>query len=203
MPIQAIDGEYEVELTHECNWHCPYCAIDVHNLPVLTHIDIVAKLNKIPSKSVVTLSGGEPGLISRDELDYVIMHLREKNCKLNLNTNGTFIAKYPSLLSQFEEIVYHCSEDLDPEKINKVNHCNVRYMIIVNDSNVYKLDAFLDMNRHIQFDIVQATYNNKGDGVELSNVNRNMILRKYAKRMTKESARRLLHEKEWDKMVFL
>ena len=97
--FKNADGEYEVELTHECNWHCPYCAIDVHNLPVLTHIDIVAKLSKIPSKSVVTLSGGEPGLISRDELDYVIMHLREKNCKLNLNTNGTFIAKYPSLLN--------------------------------------------------------------------------------------------------------
>ena len=99
--------------------------------------------------------------------------------------------------------MYHCSEDLEPEEVSMVGHSNVRYMVIVNDSNVHKLDAFLDMNKHILFDIVQATYNHKGDGVELSNANRNMILRKYAKRMTKESARRLLHEKEWDKMVFL
>ena len=99
MPIQAIDGEYEVELTHECNWHCPYCAIDVHRLPAISHSELAAKLKKIPAKSVVTLSGGEPGLLSRDEIDYVIIALRDKKCKLNLNTNGTFISRYPSLLS--------------------------------------------------------------------------------------------------------
>ena len=99
MPIQAVDGEHEVELTHECNWHCPYCAIHVHSLPPVSRSELEEKIKKVPPRSVVTLSGGEPGLLSRDDIDYVIMSLRDKKCILNLNTNGTFIKKYPSLLS--------------------------------------------------------------------------------------------------------
>ena len=36
MPILAIANEIEVELTHECNWNCPYCAIKTHELAPIT-----------------------------------------------------------------------------------------------------------------------------------------------------------------------
>lgn len=203
MAILAIDNEIEIELTHECNWNCPYCAIRTHTLPKISFNDIKNKLNTlVPNNSYITLSGGEPGMMSEKEILYVINVLKHKKCIINLNTNGLFIKKYEKLLYIFNEIIYHCSENLDiNDIILNVNHSNVRYMIIVNDNNFYKLDKFLKLHNR-KFDIIQATYNDNV-GIGLSKQNRNMLITKYAKYMTHESLYRIFHEKQWNKMRFI
>ena len=49
MPIQALKNEFEIELTHECNWNCPYCAIHVHSLPFIT----VEELKTVNAKVLI------------------------------------------------------------------------------------------------------------------------------------------------------
>ena len=72
MPINAIPGEIEVELTHKCNWNCPYCAIRVHSLPEITRQHMRGKIISIGENSAVTLSGGEPGLLDESDVRWVI-----------------------------------------------------------------------------------------------------------------------------------
>lgn len=102
MPIQALKNEFEIELTHECNWNCPYCAIHVHSLPFITVEELKTKILSVPDGVPVTLSGGEPGLVSSDVISWVINTLKNKNCICFLNTNGLFIKKYPELLHNFK-----------------------------------------------------------------------------------------------------
>ena len=205
MPIQAIQNEIEVELTHKCNWNCPYCAIKVHTLPNITEDVAISKINRIPDNSIVTLSGGEPGLLSFETVRIILRTLKDKNCTIYLNTNGMFLKNFPFFLHNFKQIIYHCSENLDltDEIIHPIMKYDIRYMIIVNDDNFHKLNRFLTAHPDIKFDIVQATYNKFGDGVTLSAENRNKILTMYNKHMTTESIKRLIHEKEWELMTFI
>ena len=203
MPIKAIIGEIEVETTHKCNWHCPYCAIKTHTLPEITDDELIKKIDGIPHGSNVTISGGEPGLLARPMVEYMLSKLIERDCILYLNTNGTFLERYPEYIDSFRQIMYHCSENLDNSDIIRYKNENIRYMIIVNDDNINKLDGFLSRFNDICFDIVAATYNNINDGVGLSNENRHLIAVRYFRHMTKESFQRLFHEKEWNKMKFI
>lgn len=205
MPILAIANEIEVELTHECNWNCPYCAIKTHELAPITTQQMLEKIESIPPNSIVTLSGGEPGTIQYDIIYKVISLLENKHCILNLNTNGLFIKRYSNLLHKFNQIIYHCSQnlDVDDEVIQLDKNIDVRYMIIVTDDNMHKLEAFLNAYSNIVFDIVQATYDVQTCQPTLSIKNRNIIVTKFANRMTKESVKRMFHEKEWNIMKFI
>ena len=205
MPILAIRNEIEVELTHKCNWNCKYCAIHVHSLKGISTKEMLSKVQSIKNNSDVTLSGGEPGCLSRSEVEKVINILEKKNCNLYLNTNGLFLKKFPDLINIFKEIIYHCSEDLscEDEIIKIPNANNIRYMIIVHDENLYKLDSFLNEYKDIKCDIVEATYNKANDGPELSKKNKYSLLVKYKNRMTKESIKRMISGKDFDIMKFL
>lgn len=205
MPILAIKGEYEIELTHDCNWNCPYCAERYKMVDTISEDDALQKCHIVPYASHVTISGGEPGLMSRNLAERCIQILKEKQCHLYINTNGLFIITFPDLLHYFDEIIYHCSEDLhlDQPIIENIQHDNVRYMIIVNDDNLCRLQAFVDKYRDIKFDIIEATYNNVGDGPTLSRPNKHMVMTHFANRMTKESIQRMIHEKEFDDMFYL
>lgn len=204
MPIQAIRGEIEIEVTHECNWNCPYCAIHTHKLPPISKKQIRDKIDSIQTNKIVTISGGEPGMLDEDDIDYILNNLQKKECTLFLNTNGLFIRRYPEKISKFKQIIYHCSENLNcQDYIIRNIPCDTRYMIVVNDQNFKNLDQFLHMNEDIKFDIVQATYNNIGDGITLSSKNKSFILTHYYDRMTKESIDRMFNEKNWDIMEFI
>ena len=203
MPILAINKEIEIELTHECNWNCPYCAIHVHKQKNISHEEALSKVMSISDGSIVTLSGGEPGLISRNHIEQYINILKTKKCKLYLNTNGQFLFNYPDLVGNFEQIIYHCSENLD-NKVYVFNEFdNIDYMIIVNDDNFPKLEKFMADNSDIKISIVEATYNKANDGPTLSKKNKYEIMTKFCNRMTKASIQRMIHEKEFDKMTFI
>ena len=106
--------EYAITLTYICNWNCPYCAVrnSVDWKPSVSMQDVDGKIDAISDGSMVTLFGGEPGMLEKRELEHYITRLKEKGCGLKLETNGLFIERYPELLSEFYKITYHCSEDL-------------------------------------------------------------------------------------------
>lgn len=206
MPIQLIDNEYAVTVTYKCNWSCEYCAIrNKHDYkPNLTHEDVLEKLKLIPENSNVTIFGGEPGLVEREKMEIYIQFLNSGNRQLFLETNGTFIERYPDLIKNFKEVLYHCSQDLDDEIIDCSKFNNIRYLIIVHDKNIHRLDNYLNRYQKIKFDIIEATYPYpEMKGPTLSRQNKNHIITKFGNRMTKESFKRLLNGKDFNKITFL
>lgn len=208
MPILLKKNEFAVTITYKCNWSCQYCAVrNKHDYkPDLKHDEVLQKLEKIPPNTIVTLFGGEPGLVSKTHVIQYMDILEKKNCTLYLETNGLFIKKYPDLLCRFGEILYHCSQELDiDDQILRPPVSNIRYMLIVHDKNINKLKAFLDKNNDLIFDIVEATYPypDEMDGPRLSKSGKMKLILEFGSRMTRESFHRLLNGKDFDQIEFL
>ena len=113
MPILNVDDEIELELTHECDWNCRYCAIKTHELPPVSERDAIEKVRQAAGHATVTFSGGEPGTMSREALERMLQIAEEAGSDVCVNTNGLLLRKYPDLAPRFKEIIYHCSKDLD------------------------------------------------------------------------------------------
>lgn len=81
----------------------------------------------------------------------------------------------------------------------------MRYLIIVHDDNISKLEAFLAKHPRTVFDIIEATYPypDEMSGPTLSKENKLKIIVKYGNRMTRESFHRLLNGKDFEKIQFL
>lgn len=192
----------------KCNWHCQYCAVNNshdHRDSLLDEV-VLANARKVEPRSVVTLFGGEPGLAERDLLENCLAILEAKHCRIYLETNGLFIQRYPDLLEHFYEILYHCSEDLaEDDQILKLDHKRTRYMIIVHDKNINKLQSFLEKHKDTRFDIIEATYPypEEMNGPRLSMENKKMLIERFAQRMTCESLYRLLNGKDFERIEFL
>lgn len=209
MPILNIHDEVAVTITYDCNWNCKYCAVknSYDFKQHLTYEDVLKKLEKIKPNSNVTIFGGEPGLVQKSMLIEYIKFLKNKSCNLYLETNGTFLYKYPDLITNFVEILYHCSNDLDLTDEIYINKGikNIQYMIIIHDDNIKKLKLFLEHNIEIsKFNIVEATYPYiEMHGPTLSSKNKNYIITHFSKHMTNDSIFRLLHGKDFDKILYL
>ena len=203
MPVQALDNEIELVVTWVCNWHCEYCCVDTHNRPTLTMDDVRLKLDKVIPGYTVTLSGGEVGSMKRNDIEYIIDTLKEKGCKLNINTNGLFIKRYKDLCHHFETILYHCTEDLNNDDIIIDPDLNLQYLVIVIDNNIKRLGTFLDKYPNIQFNLVAASNPEGIFGPTLSNPNKHNMLANYHARMTKESIKRVFTEKDFDKIIYI
>ena len=199
--------EYAITLTYDCNWHCPYCAVrNVYDRRQTTKEDVLRKIDLIENGSSVTFFGGEPGLVDKDDLLLYIRALTLKFCDLELETNGTFIKKYPELLKYFKEVRYHCSSDLDEGKIQKIVPIGnevYRYLIVVHDGNFNKLKSFLELNNDIIFDVIEATYPYEKTGPTLSRENKNYIITHFFRSMSKESLGWLLHGRNYDNKIYL
>ena len=198
--------QYAITLTYKCNWNCSYCAVrnSVDYKPAVTVSDVLDKINQIEDGSIVTLFGGEPGILDRDVLELYISELKSKRCTLKLETNGLFLHKYPELCSNFQSIVYHCSEDLEEYEVFGFNHPDVTYMLIIHDQNINRLEKFLEINSHIEkFYIVEATYPHEITGPTLSKQNKNHLLTKFCKHMTPESIKRLIKGHDFSGIIFM
>ncbi len=204
MAIQALENEVEMVVTWLCNWKCDYCSVDTHNRPKLTMEEVEKKLNEVPFKSIVTLSGGEVGMMKRNEIEFIISKLKSKDCKIHLNTNGLFIKRYKDLLKNFDYILYHCSENLDlDEEIIIDDDLKLEYMLIVTDNNYHKLENFLRKYPNIKFHIVSSTMPKGINNVTLNKKIKNSLIKKYHHRMTIESKKRIFTEKNFDAIKYL
>jgi organic radical activating enzyme len=204
MSIQAKEKEIELVVTWVCNWHCDYCCVDTHNRPKLTMDDVRLKLDKIIPGYNVTLSGGEVGSMKREDVEYILSALKSKGCKISINTNGLFIKRYRDLLPCFEEILYHCSEDLDINDDVIIDPAlNLQYLLIVTDNNFSKLDAFLQKYPDIKFHLVAATNPEGIHKVVLSPSLKHKMLTKQHNRMSEQSKKRIFKEKDFDSIIYL
>jgi len=204
MSVQAKEHEIELVVTWTCNWFCDYCCVDTHNRPKLTMEEVRAKLDKIIPGYNVTLSGGEVGTMKRSDIEFILDELEKKNCRPSINTNGMFIKRYKDLLSRFDTILYHCSEDLDLDDDIIVDpELNLQYLLIVTDNNYHKLDAFLAKYPDIEFHLVAATNPEGINGVTLSNKLKHAMLSRHHQRMSEESKMRVFKEKDFDAITYL
>jgi organic radical activating enzyme len=204
MGIQAKEREIELVVTWVCNWHCDYCCVDTHNRPTLTMEEVKEKLDKIIPGYNVTLSGGEVGSMKRADIEFILNELEKKNCKPSINTNGLFIKRYRDLLPRFETILYHCSEDLDPDdEIIIDSTLNLQYLLIVTDNNFHKLDTFLNKYPDIEFSLVAATLPDGINGTTLSTKLKHAMLARHHKRMSEESKLRVFKEKDFDAIIYI
>lgn len=196
-------------LSCKCNWHCQYCAVNnSHDRKnELLDSQIIANANLVTPNSIVTLFGGEPGLASRHLIEHCLDILSGKKCDIYLETNGTFLERYPDLVWRFKEILYHCSEDLDinQKMVDCSDYKNIRYLLIVHDKNIDLLSRFLVSYPEIKFDIIEATYPypEEMSGPTLTVENKKYVLTNFGHRMTRESFHRFIHGKDFEPIEFL
>lgn len=77
----------------------------------------------------------------------------------------------------------------------------MHYLLIVNDNNVSRLQAFLVKNSHLKFDVVEATYPHEAEGrTTLSKKNKNFILCNLSNYMTRDSVERMIKGKDFERI---
>ena len=171
--------QVEIKVTFECNWNCYYCAENTHCREPIDFNLVLQNIEKYKDFKII-LSGGEPGLLSETQWKSIF---KIKGSNLELNTNGTFLKRYPQFVNKFDKINYHCSEDLDFCEF--FDFSNIEYLIIVTDSNFHKLEAFLNKYKSINFNVIACNMNfdNYKSFYELYNIikNKNVLAKsKYA-----------------------
>lgn len=182
---------YELFVTYKCNWHCEYCIVDTHNRNVDIE-DVYREVKYIPEGTRVALIGGEPGMLSKDQVVKIIKELQEKNCPLELMTNGLFLEKYPEHIKDFEYILYHCSENLDND-IKVYKEKNIEHQLTITDNNFKNLDSFFEKYPNIKFRVFGASKSPiKKEGNFLSMKNKVKLGTKYKDHITKESIIKVL-----------
>jgi organic radical activating enzyme len=100
-------------LTELCNKNCYYCDIPYIDNPKDTNKDLLFKFLPIiennGSFEGYTITGGEPGLVSIDVLDFIFNTIDPKRHRIKVNTNGTFFKNgyYDKFIDSISEVGYH------------------------------------------------------------------------------------------------
>lgn len=144
--------QYEVNVTHRCNWDCPYCSMRyVKSWGGAPTWELIAA---VPRGSTLTLSGGEPGLLQRKELEKILS--AAQGLDLHLNTNGTFLKRFPELSGLFSRINLH----LDPSrKVFMTELETVNRVVVATKTNQDTLLEFLGGLTSLgKFDVIPSTH---------------------------------------------
>lgn len=173
--------EYCIILTYQCNWNCPYCIVDTHNQKEVSFKDIIKKVESVEYNSEVNLSGGEPGLLSTDNLLYIIEKLKFKNCIIRVITNGEFFKNHPSLLHLVDKYYYHASDDLNINDEVYINSdLEIAHVLVIHDNNIQNLNNFLNKNKDIKFKLIGADDSNKPGAPTLNKMNAIKIINEHS-----------------------
>ena len=168
--------EYEEDLycfyvTFDCNWNCDYCSEETHNKPHLSEEKVLSNAKLIRPKTTVTLSGGEPGTISKELLSGVLSILEEKECIIEVNTNGLFFKKHPEYCDRIDKFFYHCSENFkDDIYIPNINS-DIEYLLVVSDNNFMDVEEYVRRYPDIKFKLfgsMKTDYTNGKKNIGLS-----------------------------------
>lgn len=145
---------YTLDVTYECNWFCPYCVCDTHSQLKRSFETVLEKLKEVENDSILSLSGGEPGMLSEDQLKQIVKIAKEKNCRLEVITNGT-IFNYPKICKDIDLFYYHCSIDLNHRgQVNKKYKDKCFFTVNAYDSNMSRITKFFEVNSDIAITIV-------------------------------------------------
>jgi organic radical activating enzyme len=187
------NNAHYLHLTFACDWYCDYCSEDTHNRKTIRFNTIKEHAEQISPNSNVTLSGGEPGLARKEHINWVINHLKEKDCSINVNTNGMFFKRYPDLCDQIDSFLYHCSEDLKEDEIyipSFVDRQKIDFLLVITDTNMDRLGYYIDKYPDITFTVFRANFIARQDGRMgngLSRSNAFKIYTKFKDRITPDS----------------
>lgn len=144
----------ELPVTYKCDWHCSYCCAFTHDQPDVNFDELIEKAIELPAGTYVSLTGGEPGLLSKTKMNKLIKILKDKDCVIDVLTNGLFIKKHRDLMKYMGKVVYHCLEYLNDGEIQFPNE-DVDYVLIVEphdlEENVLKV---MDKYPNIRFRLV-------------------------------------------------
>lgn len=187
--------EYSLIITFACDWKCSYCITDTHapGKGMIPLDAIKEKLDKVEDGSLITLTGGEPGFAKPEIMKYTMKTLKEKRCEIMINTNGAFFTRYPEYCDDISEFVYHCSEslDLDEDIYIPDSKYNVRYLIVVTDDMMERVEPFLDKYSNITFHVSAGAdtsmFSLLPNRTSLSKKNILQIVRKYRNRILPSS----------------
>ena len=120
-------------LTERCNWKCTYCDCRGKRHINLTHfredIDII---NKYHEYDTVTFSGGEPGILSKYEMEEVFYIFRDK--KIHVFTNGKMFDH--NIPDNVEKIFVHCAvagQIATPESLKDIT----KHRLVVNSEIIH------------------------------------------------------------------
>jgi len=153
---------YEIILTEHCNWKCSYCQFPTIRNPQDTsiekinkHIDYIRDIINKVGYDYIMIQGGEIGLVDKD----VLKHFLSKfNKKIIIDTNGLFIDKgyhtVDGIKEYIEEIWWHTIDEPRKIKIDNKDTGDIKLVPGVVGCNVDNIIAFLDINKHIDFDYV-------------------------------------------------
>jgi len=193
--------EYSLIITYICNWFCTYCITDTHapgkgQIPLEV---IKEKLDKVEEGSLITLTGGEPGYAKKEIMDYTMETLLSKKCHIMVNTNGAFFSRYPEHVPNIHEFVYHCSESMDiNDEFIQPDLDNIRYLVVVTDETIDRLEPFMDKYPHITFHVSAGAdtkmYSQLPNRTSLSKMNAIKIVQKYKDRISETSIPYLLNK---------
>ena len=135
---------YELAVTYECNWNCPYCLVDTHLRNPKNIKDVLEEIESFKPNSSVTLSGGEPGMLSEKDLSIIIKKLKSKNIIIDLLTNGLFLKRHKKFLKYIDEILYHSIEKVSDRKdIEIYDSKNIIYVMVITNKDLEKMDDIL------------------------------------------------------------
>jgi len=148
---------YCLVVTNKCNWNCEYCISDTHNNSRIFE-DALNSIKNIPEYSDVAISGGEPGLLTQEQLIEVITLLKNKNATITIKSNGQ-IFKHKEVLKKIDSIEYHCSENLDiNDTVIKDYKDLTNFLVVITDNNICNLRNFLEYHNDIEIEIIPSTF---------------------------------------------
>lgn len=161
--VKSLRDGYELAVTYKCNWNCRYCVTSTHTQPEKDFNRVINEIENIDVDNF-TLSGGEPGVLKRSQIEAIIYKIKEKNATIDLLTNGLFLKKYPDLIHNFGEIYYHCIEDMNikDDIILYDNIDNIFYVLVItNDRDYENVEYYI--NRYPEIKFVLYKNNKKGE----------------------------------------
>lgn len=151
-----MDEEYIINVTERCNWDCPYCIVKTHTSPKRSFESVIKDISDLPYGCDVTLSGGEPGLLTEEQMDTVFLLLKENDSiPVDICSNGLFLEKHSKHLDKVKTVYYHCVTSLNDD-IKMYDFENTEYLIVVTKEELHLLDGFLDRYPDIRFNMKPA-----------------------------------------------
>lgn len=139
----TLRHECHLFVTNKCNQECFHCSYAWLMNRIQGKLDI-KKLDKINFNKfeLITITGGEPGLLSKDIKLELINYLKHFNKRIQIFTNGTHILDWPDEISKLVHII-----DFN----NIIEAENVSYMIpLTSKTNIEDLKKGIDKLRQIQ-----------------------------------------------------
>jgi len=145
-----------LKILSKCNWNCKYCDNTSNMIvpinEVIYYINILQKYN--PDINI-SISGGEPGLLSKE---YLADIFNASNNPVEVATNGLFLKNnyHKIFKDKIKNISYHVIEDIDDNlKVNiiKINNIESNNILVIHKLNYKKALPFLLNNPNFIFDL--------------------------------------------------